>query len=58
MFRLYSTERDGDWGIMNGRGCGRKRPWSDRGVLALYSWRASGKSAMIMNKGHYGKPVF
>jgi hypothetical protein len=37
MFRLYSTGRDGDWG------CGRKRPWPERGIIALYDWRASGK---------------
>jgi hypothetical protein len=57
-FRLYSTERDVHCGIMTGKGCGRKRPWPERGIIALYDWRASRKSAKIINNGHYGKPVF
>jgi hypothetical protein len=58
MFTLYSTDRDGEWGIMTGKGCGRKRPWPDRGIIALQDWRASGKSVIIINKGHYGTPAF
>jgi hypothetical protein len=45
----------GDWGIMTGTGCGRKRPWPDRGIIPLYDWRVWGKSVKIINKGHYGK---
>jgi len=53
----WHVQRDGDWGIMNGRGCGRKRSWPDGAITALYDWRASGKCVKMINKGHYDKSV-